>query len=104
MNWQLTVPLAVALVTSVACTRRDDARPGDASTTAADVPAHRVGASAASRPIAAASSPAADAAEEISPAPKPATPPPPATGTPAPAEAPLPSWVPESGRLTVVQA
>lgn len=106
MTSQLTYALAVALVVSAGCNRRDDTLAGDAGTTAAELPP--AGAPAAV-PV------TVDAGPPAAPSPRPppgAAPAPLQRQTPpaAPAqtvgivEPPLAPWVPESGRLTIVQA
>jgi hypothetical protein len=87
--------LALVLVTSAACTRRDDTRAGDASTTGAELPARQ--------PLPRDDVPPPPPATALGNQPATRDAPPPATGTTAPPEV-LPEWVPEAGRLTVVQA
>jgi hypothetical protein len=84
------VVVAVVAV-SLGCTRRDDCV-GDASTTAAEIVR-----SPAPTPAPATATP--NVAPEL-----PVAPPSPASPAPASLEGPIPSWVPEAGRLTIVQA
>jgi hypothetical protein len=88
--------LALVLVASVACTRRDDTRAGDASATAAEVP----GGAAPLNPRDEVPDPSPPALE-VQPATRDAPARPPAV-TAAPES--LPAWVPDAGRLTIVEA
>src|SRR4051794_10390812 len=97
-----SAPLVVVAGLLVACSRRDDSRAGDATTTAAELPGHV----AQSPPRDVVPDPEPGPGAEPAPSPAP-SPPPPASATaqrPGIVEPPLPKWVPESGRLTIVQA
>jgi hypothetical protein len=91
----ITYALAAVLAASVACSRRNDACTGDASTTSAQMPAPAT--AAPGQVVVVVPQGAEPPAQAQAPAPAP----PRAAPT---AEPETPAWVPDSGRLSIIQA